>query len=143
MKKRYESYNFFAQTIENTKVCGTRSAPEPTIFIREGDTLLSDLQTATPNINGYFAASKRSVSNLIIYGVAQCVPTVSPAGCRGCLTAAYEAIQDCLAFTDGRLVDAACFLRYSDTPFFSDNHTTDIAALLSGGDTRNTYFSHS
>ncbi|KAL8532317.1 hypothetical protein ACS0TY_008785 [Phlomoides rotata] len=131
---RYESYNFFTQTIENTIECGSRSAPQPITFKREGQTLLSDLQTATPNINGYFAATKRSASNLIIYGVAQCVPTVSPGGCQGCLTAAYEAIQDCLASADARVVDAACFLRYSDTPFFSDNQTTDITAVLRRGE---------
>lgn len=128
---RYESFNFYARTIENTIVCGSRSAPQPTTFKREAQTLLTDLQTATPNINGYFAASKRSsASNLAIYGVAQCAPTVSPGGCQGCLTAAYESIQDCLSSADARVADAACFLRYSDTPFFADNQMTDIASLL-------------
>ncbi|KAL6492888.1 hypothetical protein OROGR_032647 [Orobanche gracilis] len=132
---RYESYNFYARTIENTIVCGSRSAPETTTFKREGQTLLNDLQAATPSINGYFAASKRVVSNLnIIYGVAQCAPTVSRGGCRGCLTAANEAIQDCLRFADARVVDAACFLRYSDTPFFAHNQTIDIASILRIGE---------
>ncbi|KAL6570412.1 hypothetical protein OROMI_014926 [Orobanche minor] len=80
---RYESYNFYARTIENTIVCGSRSAPETTTFKREGRKLLNDLQDATPNINGYFASSKMAVSNLnIIYAIAQCAPTVSPGSCR-------------------------------------------------------------
>ncbi|KAL6563142.1 hypothetical protein OROHE_005729 [Orobanche hederae] len=131
----YESYNFYARTIENTIVCDSRSAPETTTFKREGRKLLNDLQDATPNINGYFASSKRAVSNLnIIYAMPQCAPTVSPGSCRGCLTAANEAIHDCIRFTDARVVDSACFLRYSDTPFFADNQTTDIASILRIGE---------
>lgn len=132
---RYESYNFYEQTIENTLMCGDRSAAQQNAFSAAAQKLLTDLQIATPRANGYSAASKREVSNdgLTIYGAAQCAETVSQSGCQGCLNAAYESIDDCFPAAEGRLADAACFMRYSDTPFFSDNQTTDLAPLLSVG----------
>lgn len=81
----------------------------------------------------FFAASKKeiaNVQNLTIYGVAQCVVTISQDACRGCMTAAYETIQGCLYSADGRLTDAGCFMRFSDTPFFTDNQTTDLKPFL-------------
>ncbi|KAF3450331.1 hypothetical protein FNV43_RR06411 [Rhamnella rubrinervis] len=41
--------------------------------------------------------------------------------------------QGCLPDADGRAVDAGCFLRYSTTPFFADNQTTDLTPFLSNG----------
>ncbi|KAL1540776.1 cysteine-rich receptor-like protein kinase 2 isoform X1 [Salvia divinorum] len=137
---RYESYNFYEQTIENTLMCGDRSAVQPSAFSAAAQKLLTDLLLATPRSNGYSAVSKREVSNdgLTIYAAAQCVETVTQSGCQGCLNAAYESIDDCFRAAEGRLADAACFLRYSDAPFFSDNQTTDIAPLLSvGGNSSN------
>lgn len=98
--------------------------------------MLRDLEVATPRIHGYFAASKRAVANAgnsTLYGVAQCAETISQTGCQDCLTVAYQNIQGCLPDADGRAIDAACFLRYSDTPFFADNQTTNITPFLGAG----------
>ncbi|KAL0294140.1 UNVERIFIED_CONTAM: Cysteine-rich receptor-like protein kinase, partial [Sesamum calycinum] len=87
-------------------------------------------------LTAFFAATKREVTNggnLTIYGVAQCAETVTPSGCLDCLTVAYKNLQGCLPDADGRAIDAACFLRYSDTPFFADNQTLDITPFLRGG----------
>ncbi|PSS00288.1 LRR receptor-like serine/threonine-protein kinase [Actinidia chinensis var. chinensis] len=46
---------------------------------------------------------------------------------------AYGNLQSCPPDAEGRAVDAGCFLRYSDTPFFSDNQTTNISPFLGGG----------
>lgn len=140
---RYESYNFYEQTIENTLECGERTASLQDAFSAAGRRLLNDLQLATPRINGYSAATTAAVSDnrLTIYAVAQCAETVSQSGCQGCLNAAYESIEVCFPVAEGRLADAACFMRYSDTPFFSDNQTIDITPFLTvgggGGDSVN------
>ncbi|XP_057807230.1 cysteine-rich receptor-like protein kinase 2 [Salvia miltiorrhiza] len=126
---RYESYEFYARTSENWLRCDG-SASGATGFTEEGTKLLSDLQVATPKILNYFAASRRKTPDSTVYGVAQCAHTVSSGGCQGCLTAAYENLRNCFPRTDGRVVDAACFMRYSNQPFFSDNHTTDIQPFL-------------
>ncbi|KAH6796950.1 hypothetical protein C2S52_021504 [Perilla frutescens var. hirtella] len=120
----------------NVQICGNQTAPAPAEFEAEGQTLLMNLEAATPRMNPYFAATKRSVANsnnLTIYGVAQCAQTISQTGCQDCLTVAFRNIQGCLPDADGRAVDAACFLRYSDTPFFSDNQTTNITPFLGAG----------
>ncbi|KAG8373510.1 hypothetical protein BUALT_Bualt11G0031700 [Buddleja alternifolia] len=135
---RYESNNFYDQTTlpGNVQICGNRTASQPAAFNAEGIALLRDLEVATPRINGYFAATRRAVSNggnLTIYGVAQCAETITQSGCQDCLTVAYGNIQGCLPDADGRAIDAACFVRYSETPFFADNQTVDITPFLGGG----------
>ncbi|KAJ6302770.1 hypothetical protein OIU77_016791 [Salix suchowensis] len=99
--------------------------------------LLSDLQIASPKIPGFFATSKKEVvgENSVVYGVAQCVETISKAGCQDCLTVAYGDLQTCFskADADGRSINVGCFFRYSDTPFFADNQTTDLKPFLRNG----------
>ncbi|KAK6127430.1 hypothetical protein DH2020_038819 [Rehmannia glutinosa] len=106
---RYESNNFYDQTTlpGNVQICGNRTASQPAAFNAEAQTLLRDLETATPRINGYFAASTRQVSNLTVYGVAQCAETITQSGCRDCLAVAHGNIQGCLPNGDGRAIDAA------------------------------------
>ncbi|KAK4430450.1 Cysteine-rich receptor-like protein kinase [Sesamum alatum] len=135
---RYESNNFYDDTTlpGNIQICGNRTAPQAAAFSAAGQALLTDLEVATPRINGFFAATRREVTNgdnLTIYGVAQCAETVTQRGCLDCLTVAYKNLQGCLPDADGRAIDAACFLRYSDTPFFADNQTLDIRPFLGGG----------
>jgi hypothetical protein len=101
--------------------------------------LLADLQVATPRIKGFFAASKKEVvggvSNAtVVYAVAQCVETVGEKGCQDCLTLASTNAERCLPGAVARAVDAGCFLRYSDTPFFADNQTTNILPFLGNGE---------
>lgn len=135
---RYESNSFFDQTTlpGNVQICGNRTASPAAAFSAQAQTLLQDLELATPRINKYFAATKSGVvsgGNLTVYGVAQCAETISQSGCQDCLTVAYRNIESCLPDADGRAIDAACFLRYSETPFFADNQTIDISSFLGGG----------
>ncbi|KAJ6777453.1 PROMASTIGOTE SURFACE ANTIGEN PROTEIN PSA [Salix koriyanagi] len=101
------------------------------------ESLLSDLQIASPKMPGFYATSKKEVvgENSVVYGVAQCVETISKAGCQDCLTVAYSDLQRCFsaADADGRSINPACFFRYSDTPFFADNQTTDLKPFLRNG----------
>ncbi|GLT86263.1 hypothetical protein SLE2022_044110 [Rubroshorea leprosula] len=130
---RYESNNFYQQSTSDghTMVCGNQTASNPTSFNAALGGLLNDLQVATPRIDGYFAASKKEVSrNITAYGVAQCIETISKSGCRDCMAVLYNDIQQCPPKSDGRAVDVGCFLRYSESPFFADNQTTDIAPFL-------------
>nr|POE58154.1 cysteine-rich receptor-like protein kinase 3 [Quercus suber] len=140
---RYESNIFFDQTTlpGNQGYCGNRTASQPLAFSTAADGLLKDLQVATPRINGFFAASKREVvdssGNATVYAVAQCVETATESGCQNCLNVASNNIQACVPNGDGRAVDAGCFLRYSDKPFFADNQTTDINSFLGNGGSSN------
>uniref|UniRef100_A0A2N9GWU8 Gnk2-homologous domain-containing protein n=1 Tax=Fagus sylvatica TaxID=28930 RepID=A0A2N9GWU8_FAGSY len=88
---------------------GIRLTSQPTAFSTTGEGLLNDLQTATPKINGFFAASKKEVvvgGNATVYAVAQCVETASESGCQDCLKIASSNAQRCLPSADGRAYDA-------------------------------------
>ncbi|XP_059450656.1 cold-responsive protein kinase 1-like [Corylus avellana] len=140
---RYESSSFYDQTTEpgNEGICGNQTASQPTAFSAAVKELLADLQVATPRINGFFAASKKeavgSAGNAIVYAVAQCAETVSEIGCQDCLTVASRNAEVCIPSVVGRAIDAGCFLRYSETPFFADNQTTNILPFLGNGSSSN------
>ncbi|XP_042507135.1 cold-responsive protein kinase 1-like isoform X2 [Macadamia integrifolia] len=132
---RYKSNYFFEQTISpgNTAICGTKNATDENDFGITAKTLLTNIVTVTPRIQGYFAAVKENTTssgNGSVYAVAQCVHTVSESGCRDCLSVAHQNIHICVPVSDGRAVDAGCFIRYSATAFFANNQTTDIMPFL-------------
>nr|XP_016485953.1 PREDICTED: cysteine-rich receptor-like protein kinase 2 [Nicotiana tabacum] len=137
---RYESNNFYQDTTlpGNAAICGNRTASQPNALNPVAQQLLNDLSMATPRISGFYAATKREVAGVTLYGVAQCAETITKSGCQDCLTVAYKNIEGCLPkYAEGRAVDAACFMRYSDRDFFADNKTTDITPFLGGGGSSN------
>ncbi|XP_019185433.1 PREDICTED: cysteine-rich receptor-like protein kinase 2 [Ipomoea nil] len=137
---RYQESYFYDQITDRItggtyRVCGKRTASKQDIFNETAQELLNELLVATPRINGFYAAAKEPPSGggggATGYAVAQCAETVSQSSCEDCLSLAYNNIKDCLPNSaDGRAVGAGCFLRYSDTAFFADNQTTDIAPFL-------------
>ncbi|KAJ4706822.1 Cysteine-rich receptor-like protein kinase [Melia azedarach] len=140
---RYESIIFYDQFTEESRVssCSNQTALQGTAFRTAAQELLQDLQVATPNINGFFAASTKNIANgnssTVVYGIAQCVESISKAGCQECLSLALSNIQRCLDYAHGWAVDVGCFLRYSDSPFFPLNQTTDLSPSLKiGGNSR-------
>ncbi|CAI9114884.1 OLC1v1015701C1 [Oldenlandia corymbosa var. corymbosa] len=136
---RYESAIFYQETTPQDGyggICSSKNASQPTNFQTQAVALLQDLKLATPRINGFFAASKRQLSSNgkdAVYAVAQCIETASPSGCRDCLNITYSNINGCLPKEDGRAYHAGCFMRYSATPFFADNQTTNINPFLGDG----------
>ncbi|XP_043694987.1 cold-responsive protein kinase 1-like [Telopea speciosissima] len=139
---RYESNFFFDQTTAqgNIAICGTKNVTDENGFGITAKTLLANLVTATPRIQGYFAAVKEKITssgNASVYAVAQCAHTVSESGCRDCLSVAYQNMEICIPVSDGRATDAGCFLRYSATAFFGDNQTTNITPFFKKGNSSN------
>ncbi|XP_006352395.1 putative receptor-like protein kinase At4g00960 [Solanum tuberosum] len=137
---RYESNNFYQDTTQpgNAEICGNRTSSQPNALSPVALQLLNDLSTATPRISDFFAATKREASGVTVYGVAQCAESITESGCQDCLTVAYKNIEGCLPrYAEGRAVDAACFMRFSDRAFFADNTTTDITPFLGGGGSSN------
>ncbi|KAL4577857.1 hypothetical protein LXL04_013972 [Taraxacum kok-saghyz] len=122
-------------------VCGNEAATEPTqSFVQNIEELLSDILVATPKTSTFYVASTRQVStdNTTVYAIAQCVTQISHNICQTCLNRAYKSLHDCLPNTEGTVTDALCFVRYSETPFFHNNQTTNILPFLSKGSSRKT-----
>lgn len=61
-----------------------------------------------------------------VYGMAQCWRSLNASGCRECLESARASAVKCLPATDGKALNAGCFVRYSTEPFY-------LAASSSGG----------
>ncbi|XAR73579.1 Non-specific serine/threonine protein kinase [Bertholletia excelsa] len=132
---RYESVIFFDQgnQVGSGRICGNKTASQPTAFHSAVQGLLVNLEVATPRITGYFAAAKKEVivgTNETVYGVAQCAKTVTMGDCRTCLNMAIQNIMSCFSKTEGRAYDAGCFLRYSNKAFFAANNTIDLRPFL-------------
>ncbi|KAJ0960115.1 hypothetical protein J5N97_000102 [Dioscorea zingiberensis] len=127
---RYESAAFFDQgsLIGNAALCSNRTTPAAG-FSADVDELMLDLSLATERIGRYFAAAVRDG----VYGVAQCVETVTEGTCGDCLAVAYGNIKGCPPAAEARAVDAGCFMRYSDQAFFPANQTVDLTPFLDSG----------
>ncbi|PIA48048.1 hypothetical protein AQUCO_01400558v1, partial [Aquilegia coerulea] len=133
---RYASHDFFNQATlpGNSGICGNTTVSWG--LVKEFDTsvnhLLSDIVAATPRIDGFFAASKREVvsGGITVYAIAQCAMSLSQTGCKDCLSVAHNHLRRCPPYAEGKAIDAGCFLRYSDMPFFDGNQTTDLTLFL-------------
>ncbi|XP_039783896.1 cold-responsive protein kinase 1-like isoform X2 [Panicum virgatum] len=127
---RYESAAFFDQSTlpGNTQLCNG-SAVGTGGFADAARALVADLAAAVPRAPGLAAAAARGG----VYAAAQCGETVGEGGCAQCLTVAVGNIDGCPPNSDGRAVDAGCFMRYSDRAFFPANATVDLAVYLRSG----------
>lgn len=117
-------------------MCGNTTSPQATDFRKATDSLLSDLRTAAPRTSNFYAASTRRISNSngTVYAIAQCNLNLNQSICEDCLDSRYTSLGACIPGTTGRAVDIGCFMRYSRTPFFRKNQTTDITRLLGDGE---------
>lgn len=136
---RYESNGFYstATALGNTGRCNNDTIRNniATNFNVAAGEVLSNLLTATPRIKGYYAATTEQVlgSNTTVYAVAQCAETVSQLECQNCMNVAFENIKSCPPRSGARAIDAGCFMRYANTPFFASNQTTNLKKYLKEG----------
>ncbi|KVH87918.1 Concanavalin A-like lectin/glucanase, subgroup [Cynara cardunculus var. scolymus] len=138
---RYENNDFYDEAIIKTSVgiCGNTTSSHPKELQKTARGLFSDLQIATPKTSNFFVASARQLtgSNVTVYAIAQCSRNLSQSVCVDCLKIRHRSLDGCLPNTFGRAIDSGCFMRYSETPFFGVNQTTDIAPFLKNGSSSN------
>ncbi|KAL7612870.1 hypothetical protein Lser_V15G06978 [Lactuca serriola] len=132
---RYENNDFYNEANNQAGVvrCDGTPSPQPTEFRKAAEKLLLDLQIAAPRTSDYYALSTRKEDggNATVYAIAQCNLKVSQSVCLECLQLRSKSLYDCLPTTSvGRAMDNGCFMRYSRTPFFAQNQTTDISSFL-------------
>ncbi|XP_057855631.2 cold-responsive protein kinase 1 [Cryptomeria japonica] len=133
---RFENSNFYNEYTDtgNKQVCGDTNAPTSGLISSTGQSLISDLCTATPGTKDYFAAqTRKGPSNTTIYGLASCLRSLEKDFCKNCLSIAQTNIDKCFPSSEGRAIDAGCYLRYSSEPFFPSNATIDLASFSPTG----------
>ncbi|GLJ32488.1 hypothetical protein SUGI_0653510 [Cryptomeria japonica] len=129
---RYESDNFFTQNTSpgSAELCVDYeiidTGKDPHII--QG--LMSDLCKVAPRVHDYYAAYFRKGSNKTIYGLAYCMKSLSSEGCRDCLNLAEINIRNCLNHSNGRAIEAGCYLRYDFYPFFTIKSITDLRRYI-------------
>ncbi|XP_023760090.1 cysteine-rich receptor-like protein kinase 2 [Lactuca sativa] len=118
--------------ITSAGICGNQSTSESSTFNKFMEGFLSDIRVATPKTSDFYVSSIRthSTGNVTLYAIAQCIENTTQTICQDCLNMAYNNIKDCVPNTEGRAIEMGCFMRYSGTPFFKDNQTTNIRQFL-------------
>ncbi|KAI7745337.1 hypothetical protein M8C21_033811 [Ambrosia artemisiifolia] len=140
---RFENYNEFYnnpqsnQDVDVTEICGNESTSQPvTAFNQAVQELLSDIIVATPRTSDFYIASTRQLTsgaNATIYAIAQCFKNAGQAICKNCLSTAYEKLYSCVPASEARAINVACFMRYSEFPFFQNNQTINLIPFLGTG----------
>ncbi|XP_039128050.1 cysteine-rich receptor-like protein kinase 3 [Dioscorea cayenensis subsp. rotundata] len=116
---RYSDRNVSTQStdLKDTSICGNSSTVIPSTSTVTS--LLKNITEAALNNSNYYAAASASVSSdLTVYGMAQCWKSLNLSGCRDCLEKAVSNVSHCLPASDGKGLNAGCFVRYSTEPFY-------------------------
>lgn len=81
--------------------------------------VIDELTLRAPAQDG-FAAYNTTQNGSTIYGMASCWKTLQHDECASCLSGAAMAAMVCLPSTEVRVLNAGCFLHYSDYKFLND-----------------------
>ncbi|KAI3730905.1 hypothetical protein L1987_62085 [Smallanthus sonchifolius] len=119
---RIQNYSFYDQYTgpNDTTVCGNTTRKSD-VFQESTRRAVANAVTGALRNSDYFYREQMLVSgsNNSVYVLAQCWKTLSPSSCRACLANASASISQCLPWSEGRVLNTGCFMRYSDTNFLN------------------------
>ncbi|KAL5725071.1 Cell division control protein 2 [Ranunculus cassubicifolius] len=119
---RVENYTFYDEISgpDDKTLCGNATR-KGIRFQESARRALLDAVTEAP-VKGGFARPEVHASGSMddsAYVLANCWRTVNESSCRACLDNAFASIMNCLPWSEGRVLNTGCFLRYSDTDFLN------------------------
>ncbi|XP_074586773.1 cysteine-rich receptor-like protein kinase 2 [Curcuma longa] len=134
---RAENYSFFSEYIgpEDRTICGNKTSNGRAFEQAAQQGLLKAVNKA-PGNGGYAKISvpETEGSNRSAYVLANCWRTLNETTCKACLENASASAVQCLPWSEGRVLNTGCFLRYSDTNFLnpdaSRSHQRSIIAMV-------------
>eukprot|EP00253_Pinus_taeda_P023922 PITA_23922 len=115
---RYENNTFYSQDVDpgNYASCaGTNSIDSQTAQV-----LSAQLINNASENNGYAVGSIDGS----LYGLVQCWPSLTISSCQRCMTEAQNKLLTCPPQSEGRGLEAGCFMRYSTCSFFTNKQTS-------------------
>ncbi|XP_076893023.1 cysteine-rich receptor-like protein kinase 2 [Bidens hawaiensis] len=138
---RLQLYNFFEEytSPKDITICGNTTKKD-VVFQESTSRAVANAVSSALGNSDYFAREEVvSGSNASVYVLAECWNTLSPSSCRACLENASVSIKKCLPWSEGRVLNTGCFMRYSDTNFLnpltvkrrSSNKGNPIAIIVS------------
>ena len=124
---RYDNYSFFNESIDPNR--DTVKCSEPAGVFKDQDMRLEFEKRVNAVIDNVtkIAVKKKGFGvagveggDVVAYALAQCWKTVDEKGCRDCLANAESAVRRCLPSSEGRALNAGCYLRYSNEKFYNE-----------------------
>ncbi|CAI9300076.1 unnamed protein product [Lactuca saligna] len=118
---RVQNYSFYHEyTGPNDKlVCGNTTAKSGLFGAAVRQAVGNAVVEGSRNWD-YFARGESVVNvNESVFVMAECWRSLTPAECRACLENASAAISKCLPWSEGRVLNTGCFMRYSDMDFLN------------------------
>ncbi|XP_076892502.1 cysteine-rich receptor-like protein kinase 2 [Bidens hawaiensis] len=119
---RIQNYSFFEEYTnpKDNMVCGNTTKKDA-LFQESTSRATVNVVSGALRKNDYFAREEMLVSgtNDSVYVLAECWKTLSPSSCRACLENASMSLTKCSPWSEGRVLNMGCFMRYSDTNFLN------------------------
>ncbi|CAA3015707.1 cysteine-rich receptor kinase 2 [Olea europaea subsp. europaea] len=117
---RAENYSFFQEyTGPNDRVlCGNRTQ-KSSAFRVSARQAVEKVVSAPSHFYARAQVPVSGTANESAYVLADCWRTLSVDYCKACLENASASILGCLPRSEGRALNAGCFMRYSDTNFLN------------------------
>ncbi|KAK1303084.1 Cysteine-rich receptor-like protein kinase 2 [Acorus calamus] len=115
---RVDDYAFFKEALGPTDhaICGNTTRYGSAFVVSVGKAVAAAVSQAEVN-DGYGEGRESSSA----YAMASCLRTLDAGGCRECLSNASASARWCLPWSEGRVDNTGCFLRYSYTNFLSSS----------------------
>ncbi|KAM7479886.1 hypothetical protein LguiA_028099 [Lonicera macranthoides] len=128
---RYDTYEFYGESInkgyDSTKCGAPTENLNDDYMQREFAEKLYQAMGKVISMameNGGFGAAEVKSGVVTAYALGQCWNTVDKNGCNRCLKDAEEKVRKCIPGSEGRALNAGCYLRYSTQKFFDEDAVT-------------------
>nr|XP_011468279.1 PREDICTED: cysteine-rich receptor-like protein kinase 42 [Fragaria vesca subsp. vesca] len=121
---RYDSYIFYNEASVpgvDSVVCGGEEAADEAVFEGNVKEVVERVKRSAAENGGFGVAEVGGE----VYGLGQCWETVGGEGCRECLEKGGAVVRGCGVKTEGRALNAGCYLRYSTRKFYNDQGETE------------------
>ncbi|XP_075652427.1 cysteine-rich receptor-like protein kinase 46 [Castanea sativa] len=115
---RVENYSFYEETVgpDALKRC-SNSFDRSQIFKDTAEDLVYKIAKQAPDSRGFAVKQQKLPAGSSVYAMANCWKTMDHSMCSSCLINAAMVSLSCLPSTDSRVMNAGCFIRYSDYDF--------------------------
>ncbi|KAK1325134.1 Cysteine-rich receptor-like protein kinase 2 [Acorus calamus] len=124
---RVEDYVFYKEVLGPTDhaICGNTTRYGPAFVASIRNAVATAVSQAESN-GGYGEGRETSSA----YAMASCLRTLDAGGCRECLSNASASARRCFPWSEGRVDNTGCFLRYSYTDFLGSGSKGSTVGVL-------------
>ncbi|XP_057983879.1 cysteine-rich receptor-like protein kinase 46 [Malania oleifera] len=112
---RVDNYSFFEEIISPSDLTRCGISKNYTLeFANGARKLIKDVATHAPLNKSRWDFRSMEYNGSSVHGMAKCWHTLDKISCAKCLEIAASLASKCLPSTEGRVLNAGCFLHYSD-----------------------------